>query len=212
MKNKDVIGYYDKMAANIKKPTETRNKAKDFSAFDIAFMKARASNDKTLLDLGSGTGLLINSLIEDFKHITAIEKYENFSKFITQSHKIEIINTDVLGLELAQKEFDTLSLFGVMNCFNADEAESIYKNIIRYLKPDGQLIVKNQFGVDEDVTVEGFSEEIGTNYYSNYRHLDGEIELLTRCGYTNIEVFDIYPAEYNRWDNTHFYALTANAS
>lgn len=209
MKNKDVISYYDKMAASITKPTETRNKAKDFSAYDIAFMKARASKDKTLLDLGSGTGLLINALTEDFKQITAVEKYENFSKFITQSESVSVINADVLNLELEQSQFDIVSLFGVMNCFNGEEAESIYKNITRYLKSDGQLIVKNQLGVKEDVTVAGFSEEIGSNYYANYRHLEGEIALLEKCGFTDVETFDIYPAEYNRWENTHFYALTA---
>ncbi|GBL04606.1 class I SAM-dependent methyltransferase [Glaciecola sp. KUL10] len=210
MKNQDVMSYYDKMAANIKEPTETRNKAKDFSAFDIAFMKERASKDKHLLDLGAGTGLLINAIVDEFGHITAVERYENFSKFIVDAPNVDIINADVLNLDLHLSPVDVLSLFGVMNYFNEDEAKSIYANIKRYLKPTGQLIVKNQLGVHEDVTVAGFSEEIGSNYYSNYRHLDNEIKLLESCGFANVEVFDIYPAEYNRWENTHFYALTAN--
>ncbi len=209
MKNEDVIQYYDKMAKNIKVATETRNKARDFSQFDIQFMKERASKNNTLLDLGAGTGLLINALVDDFKHITAIEKYPAFSKFITDSPKVEVINADVLSLDLELGLFDMLSLFGIMNCFNQEEATSIYQNAYRFLKPEGQIIVKNQLGIHEDVTVEGYSEEIESNYFANYRHVDKEILILEQSGFSNIKQFDIYPAEYNRWDNTHFYALTA---
>lgn len=210
MKNKDVITYYDKMAANIKAPGETRNKAKDFSKYDIEFMLKRASKQKRLLDLGSGTGLLINHLIGHYKDITAVEKYPNFSKFIHASNNVKVINANLIDLELTDENFDILSLFGVMNYFNDQEAESIYRNIHRYLKEGGELVVKNQFGVNEDVIVNGYSEEIGCDYFSNYRKVDKEISMLKACGFDNIEYFDIYPAEFNRWDNTHFYALTAN--
>lgn len=210
MKNKDVITYYDKMAASIKTPTETRNKAKDFSKYDIEFMLKRASKQKRLLDLGSGTGLLVNHLIGHYKDITAVEKYPNFSKFINADSNVNVINANLIGLELNDDNFDILSLFGVMNYFDDQEAESIYRNIHRYLKMGGELIIKNQFGVKEDVIVNGYSEEIGCDYFSNYRQLDKEIHMLKSCGFDNIECFDIYPAEYNRWDNTHFYALTAN--
>ncbi|MBF7073116.1 class I SAM-dependent methyltransferase [Glaciecola sp. MH2013] len=210
MKNEDVIEYYDTMAANIKVATETRNKAKDFSKFDIAFMKERAGSNKKLLDLGSGTGLLVNELIDDFEHITAVERYANFSKFITKSPKVTVINADVLEFETEPHSADIVSLFGVMNYFNKEEATRVYKKAQAFIKPTGMLVIKNQLGVDEDVTVAGFSEEIGRNYYSNYRHIDSEVQLLASLGFKNIEVCDIYPAEYNRWENTHFYAITAN--
>ena len=71
------------------------------------------------------------------------------------------------------------------------------------------MIVKNQFGLHEDVTVDGFSEELQENYFSQYRYIDKEIRLLREVGFNNIEVVDIYPKECNRWDNTHFYALVA---
>ncbi len=210
MKNEDVIQYYDKMAERIQCPTETRNKAKDFSQFDIEFMKKRASKQKTLLDLGSGTGLLINALVDDFKHITAVEKYQNFSKFISNSPNIEVINADLLALPIKQKTFDIISLFGVMNCFNLAEAKSIYQQAFDLLKSGGSLIVKNQMGIHEDVTVNGFSEEIGSNYFANYRHVEAEIALLQTFGFSDVCKFDIYPKEYNRWENTHFYALSAS--
>jgi len=204
--NQKVIGYYDKMAKKITKQDETRNKAKDFSKYDIEFMKELSDSSKTLLDLGSGTGLLINHLIDDFKAIVAVEKYTEFSKFIIKSPNLEVINIDLMEF-YTNRNFDYISLFGVMNYFNKNEAIKIYKKALSFLKKDGKLIIKNQMGIDTDITINGFSEELQTNYYSEYRHKDKEIEMLKNIGFNNIEVVDIYPKEYNRWSSTHFYAL-----
>jgi cyclopropane fatty-acyl-phospholipid synthase-like methyltransferase len=208
MGNKNIIEYYNKMAQKITDAKATRNNAKDFSQYDIQLMETMADKNKTLLDLGSGTGLLINHLIDDFKMITAVEKYPEFSKFITKSPKIKIINDDLLKLSLHDNtKYDIISLFGVMNYFDFNEASFLYKKIVNYLKTDGTLVIKNQFGVNEDVIVNGYSEELKTNYYSEYRHIEKEKKLLDKTGFKNIETIDIYPPEYNRWDNTHFYAL-----
>ena len=206
IKNQEVIKYYDKMAKKIKRQDETRNKSKDFSKYDITLMKNISDIDKSLLDLGAGTGLLINNLINDFKKIVAIEKYPEFSKFIIKSPNLKVINTDLLELEI-DDNFDYVSLFGVMNYFNREEASIIYKKAFSFLKNNGKLIVKHQMGIHKDVVINGFSEELQTDYYSEYRWIEKEIVLLKDIGFKAIEIIDIYPEEYNRWDNTHFYAL-----
>ena len=71
------------------------------------------------------------------------------------------------------------------------------------------IIIKNQFGVEETVEVAGYSEENKTNYYSQYRTIAKETEILEKVGFSNIKTYDIYPKKANRWDNTHFYALVA---
>jgi cyclopropane fatty-acyl-phospholipid synthase-like methyltransferase len=200
--------YYDKMAINIKDSTELRNKAKDFSPFDIAFMLTFADDRKTLLDLGSGTGLLVNGLGGKFKKIMAVEKYREFSRFIEKADGVEVVNEDIRSFTPAEGvQFDCISLFGVMNLFNSTEAMDVYRRVYPWLAGGGHLIVKNQMGVDGDVVVESYSEELGTDYYSEYRHLKREIEMLERVGFSDIDVLDVYPPEYNRWANTHFYAL-----
>lgn len=201
--NRKIFKYYDKIAKKIDNPLLLRNKAKDFTKYDVEFIKQFADKNKILLDLGSGTGLTINNLVPYFKKIIAIEKYKEFSKFI--SKKIEVINADLKEIELENLNFDIVTLFGVMNYFSYNEAKELYKKI--YNSFEGTLIIKNQFGIKEDVIVDKFSEELNSYYFSEYRHIEKEIKLLENIGFKIKEVIDIYPPEYNRWDNTHFYAI-----
>ena len=207
MSNKKILPYYDQLAKNIQDPAATRNKAKDTTTYDVAFVRSYATPQKSLLDLGSGTGLLVNSLVDDFASITAVELYREFSKFIVQSEKMTVYNENLLTWQ-PEGQFDIITLFGVLNYFSEAEARQIYKSSFESLKEThGTFIVKNQFGVSQDVVVDGYSEELKTNYFSEYRHLDKEKRILSEIGFVNIEVFDIYPPEYNRWPNTHFYAI-----
>jgi len=208
MGNKKIDEYYKELAKTITDPKATRNKAKDSSKYDVELMKLLADENKILLDLGAGTGLLINHLVDDFKRIYAVEKFPEFSKFIQKTEKIIIENKDLLEWENKFNiKFDIISLFGVMNYFDEEEAILIYKKIFDNLNSNGILVVKNQMGVNKDIIINGFSKELQTNYYSEYRFVEKEINILKKIGFYDIEKKDIYPSEYNRWDNTHFYAL-----
>jgi len=207
--NRNINEYYKKLSAKITLPTETRNKSGDFSQFDIQFVKKLAKPETSLLDLGSGTGLLINNLIDDFSEILAVEKYTNFSNFIKKCPKIKIHNSDILDFEI-DREFDVITLFGVMNYFNKSEARKIYNKCRRWIKPDGKLVVKHQMGKTDDVIVNGYSEELQANYYSEYRWVENEIRLIESCGFSVINTTDIYPDHFNRWNNTRFFALTCS--
>ena len=204
--NKKIHGYYERMEKGINTPLATRNKAKDFSRYDIEFMSRFVGKDKTLLDLGSGTGLLINGISHQFLSVTAVEKFEGFSKFIKKANNVEVINDDILDYQTSQK-FSIVSLFGVLNFFNTEETVLIYRKAFEALEPGGSIIVKHQMGCKEDVLVDGYSEELSAYYYSEYRGVEKEKTLLEKTGFANVKVTDIYPAEYNRWDNTHFFAL-----
>lgn len=206
MSNKQIHNYYEKMASRIQSPIETRNKAKDFSQFDIDFALRYANPEKTLLDLGAGSGLLVNHLVGKFKHIHAVEKYANFAKFIARDPSITVTVDDVLTFDTEDK-YDIVSAFGLLNFFSEEEAQLLFGKIYKFTLDSGMAIVKHQMGVKETVVVDGYSEELGQPYYSEYRHVDHERELVLQAGFSDVEVVDIYPAEYNRWPNTHFYAF-----
>jgi HAD superfamily phosphoserine phosphatase-like hydrolase len=200
--------YYKSLAESISSPQETRNRAPDSTEWDVALVKRYSSVSHDLLDLGSGTGLMINEIAASFRSVMAVEKYKEFSRFIKPRPNLDIINEDVLNLDIHRK-FHLVTLFGLMNFFSDLEAKMIYKKAFESLQAGGQMIVKHQMGIESDVTVTGISEELGVEYFSNYRSLSREKEILLEVGFHVEDEIDIYPPPLNRWPNTHFYALVA---
>lgn len=209
MKNKNTLDFFQKMADdNPDEKSVKINKTNDFTDFDAKLILQYAKSNSKILDLASGTGLIINKIYKKVKKIIAIEAFPEFSKFITTSPKIDVINLDISHYTTKGK-FDLITMFGIVQYFNEEEIKRIYLKYRANLKAKGKLIVKGQFGVHEDVLISGYSKELKTNYYSHYRQLAREIVILKQLGYKNIKSIDIYPPECNRWDNTHFYAIVA---
>lgn len=209
MENKNSMVFFANMAKN--KPDEKSvkiTKGSDFTEVDADFILKYADKNTEILDLASGSGLILNKIYDKVKHIIAIEAFEQFSKFIIKTDKVTIINQDILKFH-TKDTFDLVTMFGIVQYFNTDEIKDIYAKYRSNIKKKGKIIIKGQFGVKEDVLISGLSEELKIDYYSQYRHIDKEVSILKNVGFINIEVIDIYPPKYNRWDNTHFYAITA---
>lgn len=203
--NKQSIDFYKKIAKTINSAIDVKLLPNnDNTKYDIEFIRKYISKNNDLLDLGSGTGLIINELINDLNEIVAVEFFKEFSSYI-KHEDIEVINTDIISFR-KNKKFDIITMFGTAHHFNEDESLSIYKNIFLMLKSNGKFILKNQFGINETKTVTS-SDEIGDNYYAQYRFIDFEIKRLNSLGFKDITVHDIYPEKENRWKDTHFYAL-----
>lgn len=202
--NEASIKFYKKIASKINNAKDVKLMPKnDNTSYDIEFIRKYANG--SLLDLGSGTGLIVNNLIDDFKLIMAVELFEEFSKYIKKDKKITIVNENLLSYK-SNIKFDTATMFGVAHHFNSEESLLIYQNVYSVLNENGIFILKNQFGVEKTKTVT-FSEELGDEYFAQYRELKFEISRLTSIGFRDIEVVDIYSKEANRWGDTHFYAL-----
>ncbi len=209
MKNSASLNFYTKMA---RKPLTQQSvkilNTNDHSHLDIEFIKKLADSNKTLIDLGAGTGLIANFITKEFKHITAVEYFEEFSKFIINDSKLSLIHANLLEFEPTEK-FDIAIMFGVAHYFNETESFLLYKKVYELLETKGIFILKQQFGVEKTKTVT-YSEELQSDYFAQYRELHSEIARLEEIGFTDIEYTDIYPKEANRFDDTHFYALVAH--
>jgi predicted TPR repeat methyltransferase len=209
MENKEALDFFRTISLNCKDEKEIKlSSHRDSISYDASFIMTYASKETELLDLGSGTGLIINKIFDKVAHITAVEPFSGFTKYIVKSENIEIFNQTLCEFE-PRRQYDLITVFGVMHYFNEDESNTIYKKYFPFLKENGKLIVKNQFGINEDVIIDGYSEEQKRNYFAHYRYIRKEVKMLEHTGYKNIEVIDIYPPECNRWDNTHFYAIVA---
>lgn len=210
MKNKEALDFFHNMSEKSQDPKSVKlANSSDFSNMDADFILKYADKHSNVLDLGSGTGLIVNKIYDKVGHITAVEPFSSFTRFIVQSDNITVVNKTFDAYEIEQTDYDVITVFGVMHYFNEAESVEIYKKFYPALKKGGKIIIKNQFGIHEDVVVEGYSEEQKSNYYAQYRFIDKEIRNLQNIGYQNITVVDIYPPECNRWGNTHFYALVA---
>jgi len=162
------------------------------------------NKDTEVLDIGSGSGLIINKLLKEVKHITAVEKFEGFTKFIIDAPNMLVIMADLIGFKI-RKQYDLVLCTGVSQCFKKENMIPIYKNMFSMVKEDGLFISRMHCGLNEDVSINGFSKELGTEYFADYRHLDKEIDLLKEIGFNKVEIFDIFPDTLNVWKNTrHF--------
>jgi len=211
MKNEDALKFFENMSQIAKENPNCVKLAKntDFTDIDSDFILKYADKTSDILDIGTGTGLIVNKIYNKVNYIECLEPFKNFSKYIVKNKNIKVVNENIFEYKTDRK-FDIITIFGSMHYFNKEEAEKIYSLTYKLLKSNGELIIKNQFGVVEDVTVQGYSEEQKTDYYAQYRHLEKEVKLLKNIGYTKVQTFDIYPPEANRWQNTHFYAIVAN--
>ena len=208
--NDNALNFFSKMAHSEKLTPNSVKLAKnsDFSDIDTAFIRKYTNNSSSVLDLGSGTGLIVNKLFPYVKSIIAVEPFIQFTQYIAKKNNITVINSNIAEFSTDMK-FDIILFFALMHYVDEIEAASIYRKYINYLSKNGKMIVKNQFGLHKDVTIDGFSEELQENYFAQYRLLIKEVRLLHEAGFGKIEIVDIYPKECNRWDDTHFYALVA---
>lgn len=202
---KDSTTYWESLSKKIKHPKETKNKRPDTSDIEVNFLSAYLDTTTQILDIGSGTGLIINKLIEKVGHITAVEKFRGFTKHIVDHPNMLVINADLEGFFM-RKSFDVILCTGVAQCFPKQTMTSIYEDMFQMLKPGGKMLLRMHCGLQEDVLVNGYSEELQTDYFAEYRQKDKEISLLESIGFTDIEVHDILPDTINVWENTrHFY-------
>lgn len=199
--------YWENLSKRITDPSETKNKRPDTSDLEIEFLRPFVKADSQVLDIGSGTGLITNKLLPYVGHIVAVEKFEGFSKHTVEDEKLLLINADLIGFKM-RKQFDAVLCTGVAQCFPKQDMIGIYENMFEMLKRGGQLLLRTHCGLEEDVLINKFSEELSTEYFAEYRQKEKELDLLRSIGFVDIEVHDIFPDTLNTWSNTrHFYFI-----
>ena len=100
----------------------------DFTDIDANFILKFANKSSNLLDLGSGTGLIVNKIFEHVKSIECLEPFRQFSDYIVKAPNVTIQNKSVFEYKTNRK-FDLVTMFGFMHYFNEEEAIFIYKRI-----------------------------------------------------------------------------------
>ncbi|MDA1354059.1 MAG: class I SAM-dependent methyltransferase [bacterium] len=172
---------------------------------DFEFIRKYTSKQSRILDMAAGTCIVTSRLAPTVKHITAVDKFQTFLDECPPIHNITCMQGDIQTMPISG-HYDIILLFGIMNYFTPEEAGNIYQKYAKHLNKGGLILIKHQCGVNEDILIDTYSEQLGRNYSAFYRSTETELKLLAPH-FNSIETIDIYPPELNRWENTHFYAF-----
>ena len=133
-KNTQSIEFYQTLAENID-DAQVIKFSNDNTHYDIDFIRKFSDKKESLLDLGSGTGLIVNNLTDDFKDITAVELFKEFSNYINGDN-ISICNENLIDF-LLDDSFGMVTMFGTAHYFDEKESLKIYQNVFSMLKNNG---------------------------------------------------------------------------
>ncbi|MBM7323485.1 class I SAM-dependent methyltransferase [Agrobacterium pusense] len=172
--------------------------------FDLSLVRRYLTENSHILDLGAGTCTLSENLLGENRKVDAVEKFSGFLEMANNHPALNKIACDIVDF-VPSKKYDLILIFGVINFLSIEEERRIYELCLAALGDGGTLIVKNQCGVDFEKVVDGYSEELSATYHARYPAVMSQKSLLSE--YFEVEVVDIYPAEMNRWEDTHFYAF-----
>ncbi len=176
--------------------------------YDLPAIRALCPPGASVLDLGCGTCVVANELVNSTQAIVhAVDYVPAFLAHAEDHPRLTTAHGDVRSF-LDPQRHDLILLLGVITYLDDPvQRRDLYRRCAAMLAPGGILFVKAQFGVREEVVIDTESEALGSRYHAVYPWLAAEVALLSEC--FDVEVRDPYPAEFNTYDNTHFHHLVA---
>lgn len=213
--------FWEKYSKSIKSDNSLMNLESDEKVASEKFTLEKQHLEKTLqfnnsdiiVDLGAGIGLWSEYFSKKVNKIYLVEKQEEFINKAKERVKkislnnIDVIHSDVLDFELQENSVDYVFLSGVTIYLDNELLNSLINKIYKYLKPNGKLIHRDAYGIDELYLVNNFSEALGMQYNAIYRtkaEYDGYF--LENCNFKKIYDQDMYEggnsSPYNKWKET----------
>jgi cyclopropane fatty-acyl-phospholipid synthase-like methyltransferase len=180
----------------------------EHDAYDLAAIAAHCGADSRVLDLGCGTCVIANALVATVGcRVHAVDYVPEFLAHALDDSRLTTEVGDVRTYVRDERYDLVLSLGVITYLTSVEERNAMYERCAAMLHPGGILLVKAQFGVRATVTVDRFSDDLGSRYSAVYPQLDDEAALLGALFDVTIE--DPYPASFSRYDNTHFHHVIA---
>lgn len=154
-----------------------------------------------ILDLGAGDGRLAEFLSKS-NDVTAVD-FIDAGLTRLASPTLHPIICDLIDF-VPTATYDLVVLFGIAIYLDRQSMCGVYSRCFDYLATGGTLLIHQQFGLDDDVVVDEFSQCLGSHYRAEYRSVKTESELLRSAGFTKITAED---TGHDRWPNTKFKLL-----
>jgi cyclopropane fatty-acyl-phospholipid synthase-like methyltransferase len=177
-------------------------------AYDLEAIERLCGPGSRVLDLGCGTCVLANLIVDRLRcWVHAVDYVPDFLESALDHPRLTTEVGDVRSYE-GSGRYDLILSLGVITYLETEqERRGMYERCARLLAPGAPMLIKAQFGVDEEVRVETWSEDLGAHYRAVYPRLEDEALLLDE--WFDLELRDPYPPEFSPWDNTHFHHIVA---
>jgi cyclopropane fatty-acyl-phospholipid synthase-like methyltransferase len=180
----------------------------EHEAYDLAAITAYCDERSHVLDLGCGTCIVPNALVENVGcRVHAVDYVPEFLAHAVDNPRLTTESGDVRTY-VRDERYDLVLSLGVITYLESPaERRNMYEHCAAMLAPGGTLFLKAQFGVREHVAVDTFSDDLGSRYRAVYPLLIDEVALISEL--FDVTVTDPYPASFSRHENTHFHHLVA---
>lgn len=142
-----------------------------------------------LFDIGAGAGFWSEYFSKRISKVYSVEYVKAFCDAIKSKNifNIEVINSSCEAFTSDVKA-DVVFLSGIIAYLTEDIADKLIKNIASYIKPGGYVFLREPISLlDDDYSVDKFSDEIGADYQAYYRTADHIIESFENYGFSLIE-------------------------
>jgi len=179
-------------------------------AFDLEALAPFCPAGTRVLEIGCGQCVLLNALVQNFDETA--HGVELVASYLDHAPKDERLTTEVADAVnyTPPPGFDVVILAGLINSIPAiPERLQLYGRIADALAPGRLLFIKSQFGRQEDVDVDAWSEALGSHYRAHYPQLDREAARLGE--WFDVQVTSPYPETLNPHANTKFHHLLCRA-
>lgn len=156
---------------------------------------------RTVLDLGAGTGELLDGFAWQAEHVTAVDIVPSFLERIPELPGLERIVAN-LDEFVPERTYELILLFGVITCVDQATERRILEICRDSLDPNGVLVVKHQcsdttgFEVDRPP-----SADAPFGYVGRYPGVNEQRDRLLES-FGSVEIVH-YPDELRRHSNSH---------
>ena len=176
--------------------------------YDIEFVGRYIKSDSVILDLCCGEGYMSVEMSKKASLVYAVDINATFLDRMKGYDNIITVESDAVDY-FCDQQLDLVTIFGAIQYNMGEDVRHIYENCYKMLKTGGCLLVSGQWGIENRVMVDSFSEELQKSYFAEYRTLIEECDLLGKLGFTT-ELHKILPDRFNRFNNTKFMCIVAH--
>jgi len=172
--------------------------------------KIDLDKSKTVLDLGAGTGQWSFRFAEIAKEVVAVEFSEGMCDLARNKaiklgvNNIEFVISPVQNYE-SDKLFDLIFISGLLIYLDDEECELLASKCKRYMKPGGNLFLRDGTGVKGRHEInDKYSEDLSAYYSATYRSSGEYIDLFESNGFSLVDHEDMFKegSPLNKWEET----------